>query len=1160
MAGVRVPSVLWAQGGHSTASGNGFIYLTVDLPGIIHSTLDYKVTKTSMFLTVDAMKSNDLSRYGFQIQFHGEVAPNGISVELKTRQSITFIIFKGGTTTHYWPQLSKDLLEYVKPDIVRWAWQDQPPDVDSGRLRCLTSVERLKSLGRALTERCQQSGNLQDIEWATLVLKVAAEFGTFPLIDRWLWFRKLAEVATLRFNQTGDIHHENSAIYYLNQALQCTPSGHVDLFSHLGTLGKLYLNRYIRGGNILDNETAISYLRQAVYPTVFSGDDLTPLNTAVDSFSKSVLNMNLVPVPSKYAGMLDDLANAYSYRFAHGAHISDIKSAIFYHQKAVYLTPSSCPDYPTLLKNLGTSYLRCFERTGNLTDVDFALHYHQRALNSNPDDPASLALFHLSLGNSYARRFERSGDMADINHGISHHEMALKIAPASHFCKADSLVGLGNSALRRFQKTGQRTDIESAITHHLKALEATPTGHADLPGRLSNLGNSYLYAYQQSGDPTDISSAILYHRRALEATPAGHMDRPVFLANIASSYSCRFSFTNDLSDIGHAISYQENVVGSTPADHVNLPEYLKNFGDFNVHRFKKTRSLADIRSAIAHYSRGARAMGLPATRLDCAKGAALISQVFDPSSSIPHYELLVRLLSEVAGIEQTIHHRHVNLHKYSNLLQCGVAAALNVSRFDTAVEWLEHGRCLVWNQIDELRTSVDRLRETNPSLADRFTKSAHLLEHLGVRSSIGPSLHETLEDGARSHDTTLLHSRTAAEYNAVLEVIRQMAGFEDFLQPCKIAKLLSTLPRDGPVILFNINGDRCDAMALLHGVNAPIHIPLKDFSQDKAKALYETLQVDALKNRSTGSENRGAAVSLDSSIRLILEVLWFNVVKPIFDVLAYTIPPKRSDRPRLWWCPSGPLSFLPLHAAGVYGPKEQISVADFVISSYTPTVRSLTEKFEKSSSGRCAKTSVLLVSQQWTPGLPSIPSTKTETQAIKSLLEKSGINTLLLENADATRDRVKNELDAHGWVHFACHGIQDPNNALSSGLCLHDGRLELLETMQKHTQNKRVAFLAACQTGTGDSKLSEEVVHIAAGMLATGYHGVVGTMWNISDKHGPLFAEEFYRYLLGRMGSNGLDGNLAAYALDHATSVVRQNLGNSELGLLKWVPYVHFGY
>jgi len=170
------------------------------------------------------------------------------------------------------------------------------------------------------------------------------------------------------------------------------------------------------------------------------------------------------------------------------------------------------------------------------------------------------------------------------------------------------------------------------------------------------------------------------------------------------------------------------------------------------------------------------------------------------------------------------------------------------------------------------------------------------------------------------------------------------------------------------------------------------------------------------------------------------------------------------------------------------------------------------------------------------------------------------IDVLLLEDTEATIDKVKTEMKARNWVHFACHGIQDMDEPLKSGVHLHDGRLELLEIMRQRILKPDLAFLSACQTSKGDLKLSEEVVHLAAGMLAAGYIGVVGTMWSISDMHGPEFAILFYQYLLQEKGSGGLDSTRAAYALDHAVRKVRESLGEGEAAFLTWVPYVHFGY
>jgi CHAT domain-containing protein len=175
-------------------------------------------------------------------------------------------------------------------------------------------------------------------------------------------------------------------------------------------------------------------------------------------------------------------------------------------------------------------------------------------------------------------------------------------------------------------------------------------------------------------------------------------------------------------------------------------------------------------------------------------------------------------------------------------------------------------------------------------------------------------------------------------------------------------------------------------------------------------------------------------------------------------------------------------------------------------------------------------------------------------------MKGTGIDVLLLEDSKATKEKVKAEMKSYSWAHFACHGVQDVQEPLESGLCLHDGRLELLEIMKEKSQNLDLAFLSACQTSKGDIRLSGEVVHVAAGMLAAGYNGVVSTMWSISDMHGPAFAAEFYEYLLREKRLNEMDSTQAAYALDYATRKIRERLGEDDTTFLTWAPYVHFGY
>ena len=266
---------------------------------------------------------------------------------------------------------------------------------------------------------------------------------------------------------------------------------------------------------------------------------------------------------------------------------------------------------------------------------------------------------------------------------------------------------------------------------------------------------------------------------------------------------------------------------------------------------------------------------------------------------------------------------------------------------------------------------------------------------------------------------------------------------------------------------------------------------------------------------------------------------------------------------RIWWCATGPLAFLPIHAAGIYATSTTEAgpaLSDFAISSYIPNVRALTEKVNSPRALDERKTAFFMISQPATPNLPRIPGTTKEVLTIKQLLENHDVQVLCLEGEAATVNQGITNMETHSCIHFACHAHQNTEEPLKSSFALHDGGLELSEIIKKRLIGADLAYLSACQTSTGDEKLSEEAVHLAAGMLAAGYRGVVATMWSISDRHGAQVAEDFYARLISqeleRLPVSGLSTDGAARALHYSTQKLRKQLGDLTLD---WIPYVHFG-
>ena len=925
-----------------------------------------------------------------------------------------------------------------------------------------------------------------------------------------------------RFRRTGDLSDLSEAISSQQRAVQLTPDNHPNMPSWLGSLGVLFQSRYERMGDLLDLSGAISA-----------------------------------------------------------------------QQRAIRLDPEGDQNMPFWLNNIGISFRSRFERTGDLSDLSEAISANQHAVQLTPDGHPRMSSRLNNLGISFGSRFERTGDLPDLSEAISAKQRAVQLTPEDHPDMPSQLSNLGNSFRFRFERTGDLSDLSEAISVQQRAVQLTPDDHPNMPSRLNSIGISLRSRFECTGDLSDLSEAIISQQRAIQLTPEGHPNMPLWLNNIGISFRSRFEHTGDLLDISEAISAQQHAVQLTPDGHLDMPRLLIHLGMSFASRFERTRDPLDYTTAINLYKNSATTFGPPSVRLNAARRWAQLTTTQNHEAAVEAYSIAIDLISQIASMDRTIEQRHTDLVDISSLTTAAVSAAISHNEFEKALEWLEQGRCLVWSQLNQLRTPVDDLRAHDARLAQRFLDISSALESSSSRRGLGTlrtdvpiSQKISLQDEAHNH------IKRAREWNKLLGEIRDIPGFHKFLRLPQASELLRHIPQDGPIILINVDKSHCDALALIYGSPKPIHIPLKKFTYEQASNLSTCLRNFLSWNRVRLREESRAVRpapphGIKSDIRFVLGVLWLEVVKPILDGLSssvsfilllnwirfYFISPKAPpllNPGRIWWCPTGPLAFLPLHAAGIYGKpgdKQSLpgsSIFDFAVSSYTPTVSALLRAVKTSQIDvHPPSTKLLIISQPNTPGCSPIKCTTKEMNVIWKIMEPKLCKSLRLEGEVATVSRVQQEMASHPSIHFACHASQNVKNPLKSAFYLHDGRLELADIMKQSIANCELAFLSACQTSTGDETLSEEAVHLAAGMLAVGYRSVVATMWSIRDEYGPVVAEGFYKDLIEKgttLGRPGFDSINAARALHRAILIVRQQVGDTEQGLLTWVPYVHFGY
>ncbi|KAL5638093.1 hypothetical protein ACGC1H_002371 [Rhizoctonia solani] len=536
------------------------------------------------------------------------------------------------------------------------------------------------------------------------------------------------------------------------------------------------------------------------------------------------------------------------------------------------------------------------------------------------------------------------------------------------------------------------------------------------------------------------------------------------------------------------------------------------------------------------------------------------------AARINAFEVIMSILPEVIWLA-TVTGRSDHTSTFMDLPWQPIAVAISQGQYLKAVEWIEQGRSTIWNQTFRPRAlrSADsllqhKLQQTRDMLYDVYSQALHS--------------EATTADYQESETVDQKYQRLMEECGQLMDKILHTLNFSSFPHPRRALHLLHAA-QAGPVVLFNFTNLRCDALILTPGeimhVNFPSVLKARITKACKSLRGFQTQPYEdpVLCGRPNGvfsiSSIRYQYTELElweqASAKLfkkVLEFLWLEIARPVLDCLDYINNPPAGNLPRLTWCTTGQLAYLPLHAAGYYD-RPKCKVSDFVVSSYTPSLGALLP-VGASEPVSLPHSHMLAVASANAPGHTPTPYTRSELDVISRRIKHPCVASQVM-GPGARCENVLTEMEASDWLHFAGPIQAEITNPAKSYFQLEDGRLNFDTITQKSFRDKGLAFLSSCCEIVGDKggtqegqELVNEAVHLGSAMLTAGYRSVIATTGVVMDNDCPILADKVYELLLN---DGTMDYRDSARALHEAVKVLRERLGDDKF--YRWVPFIHIG-
>lgn len=1035
----------------------------------------------------------------------------------------------------------------------------------------------LRGLGDALGMSSEKNGDMNELSESLSLLREALDFWPPDHPERLGTLGDLSSSLARFAEITGDLDSLNEAIGLLKATISITSVSQSEHANVLDKLATLLATKYYQTGDLTLLYEAIEHDRHALLlqPESSAKNSGFFINLATllgEEFDVSGNDKNLEEsirlaqqaisyLPRGYdarPGGLNALANSLSKRFQQSGNFSDLKEAIELRREAASLVPPGSPHCAELIDSLAFSIVMQFEQSGDISLLNEAIQLHRAALNTLPESHPARGNTLIHAASTLFRRFEQNGDINALNESIEFYHEALRLLPESHSSRPSALSNLAISLSKRAELEKTPEGLVEVIEVCRKALKIASVTNPSYRLSLHNLSTALTLRFEQTKEPGLIVEAIECFQKALELTPQGDPSRPSILQNLAISRLSQFDIVNDEEGLKDALNIMDQVVQERPKGH---PQHHTAIFTLAKMRLRKSayysclQALELMSTAIAEY--GASARNRLRGAIDSLRWLenATKCDLHENSQSekaLEIYTSVIRLIPRAAHFGLDLATRLRELSGSENLCRVATMRAIRLRHLRVAVELFEEGKSVFWQQALQLRSNaLDPLPQ-----ADRkeLTNIFKILENEDADFSTVKSKAEVEQ---KIEDRRILNEKA----ESLISEIRSRPGFERFLMIPDFEELIQVVEDSVIVILVDSSPSYYAILVSNAWSEKARTVDLPRVAPNELAKLTVSIGRPCMRGKqeaqdgtdlgafSMNETTRGMGISTANGIGPLAK-LWHMIVEPVISALGIEAA-TGWERPRVYWYPSGQFSFLPLHAAGIYGGKNTIGVSDYVVSSYTPSLYALMKARRGSNVISRQDLRCLVLAEPHAPQQVVLHNAEAEAQIVLDLLKSKSIRPYLDDGSAQVTSSVIGCLPDVHILHLCCHGHQDLN-PLDSHFALSDGNLTIHSLMKLNVPNAILAFLSACETAKGDRDQPDQAVHLAASLLFCGFRSVVATMWEMYDEDGPRMAQWFYETLLQK---ETIDLSDIPYALDAAVQRLRE-MGASPY---RWATFMHLG-